>query len=425
MHDNVSSTPKTMDGIQHWKTEQVLSANHRRVHPGAALSISYQTRPKGFRAKLKIPPAGPIPLIHGIVGGLKLHGPSGYSQGRAAKVSRGKGRRVGNPSRKVQEGERAAVGGRPPSTAGRRAWTGHPREKGEKGVNFLSVKTPLEREAPVFVIGHPWRAEPPTRRAGSGGERRLSGAEISIDPKDGRSSPSIQSRPSPLWPPRPPLPLKPRAARILHPSRTVSTRRAPGVAIIPSARNATYVRRHLQCSFRAGASPLGEGGRSRMDCECTDGKRAATEEQTGGDNGEGGEEKEKKGDGVGREREKWRKKGRPMRGEDSRWNSLNWTARGRLDYLLLYRSGNNGIPIMKWISLGSQWTSMHASRDPTPSDARILSVSCTHPTFIVPVRPMLVYLSKPHASSPTPSRHTSMHRQNFRGQRRIMLAAFG
>lgn len=65
--------------------------------------------------------------------------------------------------------------------------------------------------------------------------------------------------------------------------------------------------------------------------------------------------------------------------EDGRRNSLNWTARGRLDYLLLYRSGNNGIPIMKWISLGSQWTSMHPSRDPTPSDAPVSYRSPTPP----------------------------------------------
>lgn len=73
--------------------------------------------------------------------------------------------------------------------------------------------------------------------------------------------------------------------------------------------------------------------------------------------------------------------------EDGRRNSLNWTARGRLDYLLLYRSGNNGIPIMKWISLGSQWTSMHPSRDPTPSDARILYRSPAPPTFIIRALP--------------------------------------
>lgn len=77
--------------------------------------------------------------------------------------------------------------------------------------------------------------------------------------------------------------------------------------------------------------------------------------------------KRRKGESEKKKASMWR-----GRMEDGHRNSLNWTARGRLDYLLLYRSGNNGIPIMKWISLGSQWTSMHPSRDPTPSDARIL-----------------------------------------------------
>lgn len=43
-----------------------------------------------------------------------------------------------------------------------------PRKKGEKGMNFLSIKTPLEREATVFVIGHP--------RGKDGRVRALSGA---------------------------------------------------------------------------------------------------------------------------------------------------------------------------------------------------------------------------------------------------------
>lgn len=42
---------------------------------------------------------------------------------------------------------------------------------------------------------------------------------------------------------------------------------------------------------------------------------------------------------------------------------------------------------MKWISLGSQWTSMHPSRDPTPSDARILYRSPAPPTFIIRALP--------------------------------------
>lgn len=111
-------------------------------------------------------------------------------------------------------------------------------------------------------------------------------------------------------------------------------------------------------------------------------------------------EKERRGEGKGggssgrqqnREGGVKRRKREPQCGgrmEDGRRNSLNWTARGRLDYLLLYRSGNNGIPIMKWISLGSQWTSMRPSRDPTPSDARILLYrSPVPPTFIIRALP--------------------------------------
>ena len=69
-----------------------------------------------------------------------------------------------------------------------------------------------------------------------------------------------------------------------------------------------------------------------------------------------------------------------------------------MDYLLLYRSGNNGIPIMKWISLGSQWTSMHASRDPTTT---IPAVSYRSPAAEQDVHrdgpPSLVHLSdQPH-----------------------------
>lgn len=67
-----------------------------------------------------------------------------------------------------------------------------------------------------------------------------------------------------------------------------------------------------------------------------------------------------KGDGGGAG---YRRKGEGVGGE--RASGMAWTGQ-HVDYLLLYRSGNNGIPIMKWISLGSQWTSMHASRDPTP-----------------------------------------------------------
>lgn len=65
-----------------------------------------------------------------------------------------------------------------------------PREKGEKGVNFLSVKTPLEREKRrcllLVILGEKMERV---------GQRALSGAEISIDPKDGRSATILNSTP--------------------------------------------------------------------------------------------------------------------------------------------------------------------------------------------------------------------------------------
>lgn len=87
-------------------------------------------------------------------------------------------------------------------------------------------------------------------------------------------------------------------------------------------------------------------------------------------------------------------RGRGVGGE--RASGMAWTGQ-HVDYLLLYRSGNNGIPIMKWISLGSQWTSMHASRDPTPPSPPY-PIGLLQPTDVHRAGPpSLVHLSdQPH-----------------------------
>lgn len=92
---------------------------------------------------------------------------------------------------------------------------------------------------------------------------------------------------------------------------------------------------------------------------------------------------------VGRE-------GRRIGGE--RASGMAWTGQ-HVDYLLLYRPGNNGIPIMKWISLGSQWTSMHASRDPTPPPPPY-PIGLLQPTDVHRAGPpSLVHLSdQPHST---------------------------
>lgn len=97
-----------------------------------------------------------------------------------------------------------------------------------------------------------------------------------------------------------------------------------------------------------------------------------------------------KGDGGGGG---YRRKG-GVGGE--RASGMAWTGQ-HVDYLLLYRSGNNGIPIMKWISLGSQWTSMHASRDPTPPSPPY-PIGLLQPTDVHRAGPpSLVHLSdQPH-----------------------------
>lgn len=98
-----------------------------------------------------------------------------------------------------------------------------------------------------------------------------------------------------------------------------------------------------------------------------------------------------KGDGGGGG---YRRKGEGVGGE--RASGMAWTGQ-HVDYLLLYRSGNNGIPIMKWISLGSQWTSMHASRDPTPPSPPY-PIGLLQPTDVHRAGPpSLVHLSdQPH-----------------------------
>lgn len=98
-----------------------------------------------------------------------------------------------------------------------------------------------------------------------------------------------------------------------------------------------------------------------------------------------------KGDGGGGGG--YRREGGTGGGGWERTSGMAWTGQ-HVDYLLLYRSGNNGIPIMKWISLGSRWTSMHASRDPTTPPSPPYPIGLLQPTDVHRAGPpSLVHLS--------------------------------